>query len=103
MIFVRVGRPTLNQFSVDTPAGLKTGQFHFQTGLMLRFYMMLSGGAPSARNPNSRNPPMKHAEFKMKVRDAEKNPTCEWSKPETHAMDLINRATSQDPETRGRN
>ena len=35
IIFVRVGRPILNQFSIDTPAGLKARQFHFQTGLTL--------------------------------------------------------------------
>mmetsp|Transcript_82311 Transcript_82311/g.181027 ORF Transcript_82311/g.181027 Transcript_82311/m.181027 type:complete len:1150 (-) Transcript_82311:187-3636(-) len=71
----------------------------YSFGIM--FYMMLSGGTPSSRNPKQRNPPMKHAEFKMKVREAEKNPKLEWSRPESFALELVNQVTSQDPAVRG--
>lgn len=34
--FVMVGRPSLNQFSVDTPCSLKAEQFYFRTNLAFK-------------------------------------------------------------------
>ena len=46
----------MNQFSVDTPAGLKTRQFHFQTGLMLRRPMLNQFSVDTPAGPEAQKP-----------------------------------------------
>merc|ERR1711972_326875 len=67
---------------------LNTGRYTYAVDLYsfgVMFYMLLSGGDVSPKNPKQRLPPMRHASLKRKIREVEKDPKLEWANAEVGA------------------
>lgn len=82
---------------------LNTGRYTYAVDLYsfgVMLYMMVSGGEEAQKSHKQRLPPMKHSGLRKKLRDAEKDGSLDWARPEIGALALLNNLTSEDPQVR---